>query len=231
MQYKQIVFKMYIVILFSIFFGKDIVNNNYEILAILNENSGWELSETLSDSIYISTKNIEGSEFSAIKVQQSINISPDVLKDIIMDVDKYHTFVSNPELFQSKIVDYSDNSLIAYQRIIVDIPLFDDREYYFEMSSLPFQSKDSTMICFWKLLEPENNNPILKRDISATYLEKGAGIWKWEHTQSEKIVISYILYMHPGGYIPNFLIDIINKQSIVGLFVDVLEEVNVRMNK
>ena len=37
-----------------------------------------------------------------------------------------------------------------------------------------------------------------------------------------------MLYMHPGGSIPDFLVDAINKRSIIGLFRDVIKEVRVR---
>ena len=215
-------------IIFGLCFSEHIINPNYALLKTLNDNSSWILNDLSNDSIYISSKKIDGSNLSAIKVEKEIYANPIVIRDILMDVDNYHQFVSNPELFQSKVVDSSENSLVAYQRIIIDVPMIDDRDYFFSMTTLPIEVTDTTILCHWMLLDPNQIDFRFKRDDRITYLKQGAGIWKTENMGSNKIKISYALYMHPGGYIPNFLIDIINESSILNLFNDVLKEINRR---
>ena len=96
------------------------------------------------------------------------------------------------------------------------------------MNRTSFGDQDSTTMCYWVLLDPdyETNKPIESKN--TTYLKQGAGIWKCESSELNKWKISYMLYMHPGGSIPDFLVDAINKRSIIGLFRDVIKEVRVR---
>ena len=145
-----------------------------------------------------------------------------------MDVKNYNSFLSNAESFKSEVINQSDKNLIGYQYIKVDLPFFDDREYYFKMSREQILEQDTTTMCFWVLLEPLEKDANI--NTSAIYLEYGAGIWKSEQISPGKYNISYRLYMDPGGFIPTFVVDIINEISIVGLFQDALNEAYRRQN-
>ena len=142
-----------------------------------------------------------------------------------MDVENYDGILSNNNSLQSRVIRRSKTGLIGYQYIKIDIPLFDDREYFFQMNHSEFGDYDSNTLCHWVILDANPINDINGIIKGATYLSFGAGIWKAEATSSNKHKISYRLYIDPGGSIPNFLIDMINKQSIVGLFRDIEVEV------
>ena len=82
---------------------------------------------------------------------------------------------------------------------------------------------------FLVLLNPDrfkNNFTVSEENI---YLKHGAGVWKWDNNElSNSYDISYILTMHPGGNLPDFIIDMINKTGIKGLFTDVQKVLSIQ---
>ena len=70
-----------------------------------------------------------------------------------------------------------------------------------------------------------------KKDLEATYLDYGAGMWLSNPLSENKFDISYRLVMDPGGSIPSVLVDLINEVSLVSLFNDVLKEAISRSDK
>ena len=221
--------KIYLIIfqiIYTVVLGSNYPNKNLELINHLKPNIGWELLETTDDSINISTKRLPDCNLSAIKVEKKLQIIPEIFTGIIMDINNYNKFLSNAKSLNTKILRRSKNSVIGYQHITIDLPFFDDREYIFQISD---QDKDPSLLCQWMLIEDKSlfkNENILKE---ATYLSFGAGIWQAEELSTSIYKISYSLYMDPGGSIPDFLIDIINRESIVGLFRDVESQALFRM--
>jgi len=224
--------KMYIyIIVFTIFFttnafGEGIDSQNRSLLKILYADSNWNFIEKTIDSVYISEKKVNGTKLNAVKVEKVYNIEPQYFTEVIMNVGGYNSFLSNSNSLHSKVIEHTRDSLIGYQKIKVNIPFFDDREYFFFMSRKPFDIQSSNVMCYWILLDPKQDQKNFNRSDNVTYLKQGAGLWKWEPVKSGKVKIAYILTMHPGGSIPDFVIEMINKNSIVGLLRDVENEVN-----
>ena len=225
---RKNILKYFLFFTMSIAIGQTEFDKVHPLLLSLNSNDGWTDIKEIDDLVNISMKEFGESEFCAIKVGKTIDIEPDRITDVIMDVNNYNSFLSNAESFKSEVVKQSDKNLIGYQYIKVDIPFFDDREYYFKMSREQILEQDTTTMCFWVLLEPLEKDANF--NTSAIYLEYGAGIWKSEQISTGKYNISYRLYMDPGGSIPTFVVDIINEKSITGLFQDALNEAYRRQN-
>ena len=218
-------FVIVILLQISSVFSENINSKNRELLSILHSNANWNIIEVTNDSISISEKTISGSELNAIKVEKVYDIEPKYFTEIIMDVGNYNSFLSNAKSLKSEIIKNTSDGLIGYQRINVNLPFFDDREYYFYMSQNPFDYQFQQVMCYWLLLDPKHDQKNLTLSDNAIYLKQGAGLWKWEQGQTGRIKISYILTMHPGGSIPEFVVEKINKSSIVGLLRDVETEV------
>ena len=64
----------------------------------------------------------------------------------------------------------------------------------------------------------------------AVYLDYGAGLWVAEEIEKDTIILSYRIYMDPGGSLPDLLIDIMNKVSVVNVFKDAVTEAQNRYN-
>mgnify|MGYP001157859680 CR=1 FL=1 len=222
--------KYFLFFTISIAVGQTEFDKVHPLLLSLNSNDGWADIKEIDDLVNISMKELGESQFYAIKVDKIIDIEPDRITDVIMDVNNYNSFLSNAESFKSEVINQSDKNLTGYQYIKVDLPFFDDREYYFKMSREQIVKQDTTTMCFWLLLEPLEKDANSNINTSAIYLEYGAGIWKSEQISPGKYNISYRLYMDPGGSIPTFVVDIINETSIIGLFQDALNEAYRRQN-
>jgi len=218
-------FFYFIIFWVALGFANEITSMNRSLLKILYDNSDWNIIESTSDSIYISEKIIADYKLNAIKVEKLYDINPVNFTNVIMDVKRYDSFLSNANSLYTRVIENRSDGLLAFQRIVIDLPFFDDREYYFYMSRKPFDNHSSNIMCYWILLEPGQSPTTNDLTENATYLKNGAGLWKWEPAQSGRIRISYILTMNPGGSIPYFLVGMINKNSIVGLFRDVQNEV------
>ena len=50
------------------------------------------------------------------------------------------------------------------------------------------------------------------------------GIWNIDFLDDGTSIISYRLLIDPGGYLPDFAVDHVNKVNIVNLFRDVINE-------
>ena len=116
----------------NISLGQDKFNGNRALLTVLNANSEWRSLETTNDSIHISVKELDGSELQAVKVEKTLDVEPNLVTDVIMDVESYNSFLSDAESLKSRVIERSDTGLVGYQRIKVDLPFFDDREYFFK---------------------------------------------------------------------------------------------------
>tara|TARA_B100001146_G_C16193185_1_gene440196 strand:+ start:1327 stop:2022 length:696 start_codon:yes stop_codon:yes gene_type:complete len=227
---RKSVFSAISIFAISICFGQDKLENNQILISLLYSNSDWTIIKKTNDSVNISIKELDNSDLYAIKVDKTINIEPEQITDVIMDVKNYNSFLSNTKYLKSQVIEQNNTDLIGYQYIRINLLFFDDREYFFRMSRKGIADQDSTTMCFWKLLEPFDNNRTIKSNEDITYIEYGAGIWKSEHISPGKNKISYSLYMDPGGSIPDFIVDKINEQSILGLFQDAVNEAFRRKN-
>mgnify|MGYP005749293839 FL=1 len=68
----------------------------------------------------------------------------------------------------------------------------------------------------------------MKKGYNATYLNNGAGLWVAKNVAKDRTSFSYRIYIDPGGSLPNFLIDLINKTSVVNIFKDAIAEAQKR---
>ena len=93
-----------------------------------------------------------------------------------------------------------------------------------------YRKEDNTSIIHWFLLDKDD--ALLDSDgNSATYIDYGAGLWIAEQKEQDKTLFSYRIYMDPGGSLPDFLIDMINKTSVINIFKDAISEAQKRHSK
>jgi hypothetical protein len=140
-----------------------------------------------------------------------------------MDINNYKQFLKSSGSFISNEIKRTTDFVDGYQFIPINIPFFDNREYLFRMYPSGFKDDDSISIIHWYLLN-EQDAILEKKNQSATYLSHGAGLWTVENQLNNKTSFSYRIYMDPGGSLPNFLIDLINKTSVVNIFEDAIAE-------
>ncbi len=227
--------KYYTVCLSLLFtFSKFVFSGNLgskptNLLNSLHDNNGWEVIDSSSNNL-VSIKEIPGKDLFAVMVKKEINLPKEILQDVIMDINNYKQFLKSSGSFISNEIKRTTEFVDGYQFIPINIPFFDNREYFFRMYPSGFKDDDSISIIHWYLLNEQR--PILKKkDHSATYLNHGAGLWVAENQFNNKTSFSYRIYMDPGGSLPTFLIDLINKTSVVNIFEDAIAEAQNRYLK
>ena len=227
--------KYYTVCLSLLFtFSKFVFSGNLSskptnLLNSLHDNNGWEVIDSSSNNL-VSIKEIPGKDLFAVMVKKEINLPKEILQDVIMDINNYKQFLKSSGSFISNEIKRTTEFVDGYQFIPINIPFFDNREYFFRMYPSGFKDDDSISIIHWYLLNEQQ--PIFKKkDRSATYLSHGAGLWVAENQFNNKTSFSYRIYMDPGGSLPTFLIDLINKTSVVNIFEDAIAEAQNRYLK
>ena len=145
-----------------------------------------------------------------------------------MDVKNYGQYFNSAGDFVFSEVRRYSGAVEGYHLLPVDLPFMKDREYFFRVHTGGYDIEDNISIVHWYLIdEPEK---VQTQNISkdAIYLDYGAGLWMAEHVEDGEYMLSYRLYLDPGGSIPDFAIELLNKMSIVNVFNDVLIEASRR---
>ena len=216
----------FISFIFSSVLANDIVKKPLALFNSLHSNEGWEILDSY-DNISISTKKIESKNLLAVMVKEELCLPKKILQNVIMDIDNYGEFLHDAGPFISRKVRNAELFVDGYQFIPISLPFFDNREYLFRMYPSGYKKNDNTSIIHWFLLDKDVD--LLDRDTqTATYLNYGAGLWVAEEKNNSKILFSYRIYMDPGGSLPDFLIDMINKTSVVNIFNGAVAEAKKR---
>ena len=220
-----------LIILLS-FCSADIKSESQEILDALYQDQSWELQKITEDSLYIYKKDILEMDLAAFRVNKKVSIDPFEIINIISDIENYKKFLTSAEALKTEKLNQKSGYLDVYQHITIDLPFFNDRDYFFRMIANKEALYNNKLI-EWYLLDQNiiEKEDFKKKDLEATYLDHGAGMWLSNPLSENKFDISYRLVMDPGGSIPSVLVDLINEVSLVSLFNDVLKEAISRSDK
>ena len=166
----------------------------------------------------------------AFMAKQKTNIPSKIIQDIVMDVKNYgQYFNSAGEFVFSEVRRYS-GAVEGYHLLPVDLPFMKDREYFFRVHTGGYDIEDNFSIVHWYLIDKPEKVQTQNTSNDAIYLDYGAGLWMAERADDGEYMLSYRLYLDPGGSIPDFAIELLNKMSIVNVFNDVLNEASRRNN-
>ena len=220
-----------LIILLS-FCSADIKSESKEILDALYQDQSWELQKITEDSLYIYKKDILGMNLAAFRVNKKVSIDPFEIINIISDIENYKKFLTSAKALKTEKLNQKSGYLDVYQHITINLPFFNDRDYFFRMIANKEALYNNKLI-EWYLLDQNiiEKEDFKKKDLKATYLDYGAGMWLSNPLSENKFDISYRLVMDPGGSIPSVLVDLINEVSLVSLFNDVLKEAISRSDK
>lgn len=200
-----------------------------ELFHILNDNVGWNTIANRED-ITLSTKSIDGMNLVAFMAKQKTSIPKEIIQDIIMDVKNYSQYFRGTRPFTFKEIKREADWVEGYHLIPIEMPLIKDREYFFRVHSEGYDLQDKNSIVHWYLIEQDSSDKKMIENISkdAIYLNYGAGMWMAEPVDSDAYILSYRLYLDPGGSIPDFAIEFLNKMNILNVFKDVVKEATQR---
>tara|TARA_A100001011_G_C14290707_1_gene836056 strand:+ start:280 stop:879 length:600 start_codon:yes stop_codon:yes gene_type:complete len=193
------------------------------LLDKIKSDKSWKDLKVVNENTLIKIKEIDGFDLPAISIQRVINVDPNEVKDILIDILNYKNVLKSSGSLKTKIISKNNQYLDGYQFIKSELPFISSREYYFRM----YYSKnflDNNTLVHWYLLNKKNKTKGMVNADDAVYLDFGAGIWLFKKIEKNKYLISYRLYMDPGGSLPDFIINKVNESSIFNIFNDVIEE-------
>ena len=124
------------------------ISSNDELLDILYNEDGWELSDVLDDNSSIYFKDVDNIDLRAIKISKDLDINPQKVLDTIKDVKKYNDILKNsPYLVTTPIID--NDKILAKHHI--SVPIFSDLYYFFRI----FEEQNKV---YWLLQDPKIYN-------------------------------------------------------------------------
>ncbi len=218
------------IILTANIYPEVLYNSSYDLLKLLIEKTGW-VNDGEENGFSLSKKLIKNKDLYALRVQKKVGFSPDIIQEILIDVNNYDQFLSKSNNIKSYELNRSNKWVDAYQFIENNIPFLDNREYCFRISKEGLDDSDKISLVHWYLLEKNYyDTSHLVKNNKSIYLNYGAGLWLAEEQIDQSVMISYIIYIDPGGSIPDFLIDKANRVSLVNILEDTIIEANRRIN-
>ena len=84
-----------LIIFTNLIVGENRLFTNTDLLNLLNNDSNWNKLEYTDDNITISKKELSFSKLVAIKVEKILNINPQLITDLLMDIDKYKVTIQD----------------------------------------------------------------------------------------------------------------------------------------
>ena len=208
-------------------FANEIIEKPVALFQMLRSNEDWT-TVAKEGKVILSTKSIKNMSLVAFMAKQKTNIPSKIIQDIVMDVKNYGQYFRSAGEFVFNEVKKFSGVVEGYHLLPVDLPFMKDREYFFRVHSGGYDKEDNVSIVHWYLIDEQEKVQTQNTSKGAIYLNYGAGLWMAEHNDDGEYMLSYRLYLDPGGSIPDFAIELLNKMSIVNVFNDVLSEASRR---
>ena len=207
--------------------ANEIIEKPVALFQMLRSNEDWT-TVAKKGEVILSTKSIKNMSLVAFMAKQKTNIPSKIIQDIVMDVKNYGQYFRSAGEFVFNEVKKFSGVVEGYHLLPVDLPFMKDREYFFRVHSGGYDKEDNVSIVHWYLIDEPEKVQTQNTLEDAIYLNYGAGLWMAEHNDDGEYMLSYRLYLDPGGSIPDFAIELLNKMSIVDVFNDVLSEASRR---
>ena len=207
--------------------ANEIIEKPVALFQMLRSNEDWT-TVAKKGEVILSTKSIKNMSLVAFMAKQKTNIPSKIIQDIVMDVKNYGQYFRSAGEFVFNEVKKFSGVVEGYHLLPVDLPFMKDREYFFRVHSGGYDKEDNVSIVHWYLIDEPEKVQTQNTSKDAIYLNYGAGLWMAEHNDDGEYMLSYRLYLDPGGSIPDFAIELLNKMSIVNVFNDVISEASRR---
>lgn len=169
----------------------------------------WEKVNDDDDGLRVWNRDIPNSDVRELKAERVIDVSADKVWVAINDIEKYTEFM--PYLSEVTILSRKPNQVVAYHRI--DAPLISNRDYTLTITSA-LNSKEGHFFRHWITTNDEGPAP-KKNFVRVTICE---GSWTLEKMGPKKTRLRYWVHTHPGGSIPNWIVNKANSVSLPTLF-------------
>lgn len=197
---------------------------NASDIAELSNTKNWELIHNFDDSVRVYQKHIQNKNLKAYRVSKTTDIDPLILYSVFENIENYETVIKSANNIDFEAIEVQGDTIFGYQHI--NAPIIKDRHYVYKM----IRHNDEAGYAYWRLVDRESRfKEYIAKKYQRTgkpiYLSNGTGVFQVKKNNGSNVV-SYSLYMDPGGSLPGFLVNMINERGLVNMFRDVIKEAN-----
>lgn len=171
------------------------------ILNVLHANaqSSWQLY-THKNGIDVFTKNLEGSDFKAVKTVCVLETSLSKIAYVLMDVDRTTDWVYGTK--SCKLLhSFTPNDLIYYAEIALPWPA-SNRDFIIRITLTqdPITKAITIRAINKPTYIPEKKNLVR--------IQQSSGFWQISPLGNGRVRVEYTLQVDPGGYLPAWLVNL-----------------------
>tara|TARA_Y100001968_G_scaffold211892_1_gene195025 strand:- start:872 stop:1540 length:669 start_codon:yes stop_codon:yes gene_type:complete len=196
---------------------------NQDLLNYLKEDKNWVLIDNKSGDLRVFEKDIPKMNLNALKVEKIVEIDPNKILKVVMDIENYSEVMDN-EAMISYLIGKKNNNIYAYNKFSIPLPFIRNRHYFFKIKQISKDEINWTLVGDDEVKASPGLSKILNNNDDAVYMNYGAGLWRVDKISDNLSKVSYSLYMDSGGSLSNHLNDLLTSQSIVLLFNGVLKK-------
>jgi len=206
-------------------YGAD--SDDMDLMGMMYIEEGWEQLDEREDGLQILQKKLPKLPLHAIQVRQRLDIDPQIIANIVENVDRYEEVVVSANTVDFIQIEETPEAVFGYQ--YYHIPLMKNRHLVFSMVRTYIDTL-GVMRTDWSLLPRESRlssfvNQMDQERKSPVYLYPGYGSWQYLPVEKTgEWEVSYRLYIDPGGWLPDFIVDYVNRAGLANLFDDVIKE-------
>jgi len=160
---------------------------------------------TVKDNVTVERRVVAGSKLYETRALTSSPLAPDQIFAVLWDRRAYTEFV--PYIKYQDVLKETEDEVLVYDQ--VKVPLVTDRDYVVWVKREIDQQSKVHKIMF-RSADPEGP-PQAKGHVRARNIR---GSWLLEPRPAGGTAITYTLYSEPGGWIPNWIVNLIQKKEV-----------------
>jgi hypothetical protein len=168
------------------------------LFAQVNETDEWNLAKD-KQGVKIYTRTLEGSKLKEFRVYAELEVSPETLVQVLMDVPHYVDWAENIK-FSRLLKKISEEEIIIYSELKVPWP-FDNRDII-DRTRVHWTDNKDTVI-----LEIKSVPDYIPEKEGVVRMPLADGGWNIYRISPGKVSVVYSFAADPGGRIPSWLVN------------------------
>ena len=217
-------FNIYILFLnINFLFSSTIDESIFEKILQDNDNLKWKIvKKTGNQTIY--NMEIKDSKIPVVKVVVTDSVSINGMVQSIINIKEHTRFLKSSYLTKSILLSkYFDDNILKYEVYqYLNIPFIKNRFY---VAYCNLRQDTNSVRVNWRLSNnKEKYIDFIDDSRNDIFIENGFGYWEIEHLSSSFSKITYVIHMDPGGWVPNFIVNLSSNYTIPETVIKMIEE-------
>ncbi|MAV58719.1 MAG: hypothetical protein CMG07_02070 [Candidatus Marinimicrobia bacterium] len=188
-----------------------------------DDNVKWNLVNKI-DNQTIYNKKIKDSKIPVVKVVVIDSVTIDGMVQAIINVKDHTRFLKSSYLTKSMLLNKNNNENIFKYEVYqyLNIPFIKNRFY---IAYCNLELNIDRVKVNWRLSDDNKKHlDIINDNKNDIFIENGFGYWKIEYLSENFSKITYLIHMNPGGWVPNFIINLSSNYTIPETVVKMINE-------